>query len=94
MADVHVTQVHDLSVEEAKKKMADFESMMKKYGVTASWSGGHADLKGTGVKGAIDVTVSDVRVALKLGMLAKAAGIDAARLQNSISRRLREAFSA
>lgn len=94
MADVRVTQPHNLSVEEAKSKMSDFEDMMKKYGVSAKWSGGHADLKGTGVKGGIDVTGNDVKVELKLGMLAKAAGIDSARLQSSISRRLKEAFSA
>ena len=72
--------------------MADFEEMMKKYGVNARWSGGHADLKGTGVKGSIEVSESSVRVELKLGMLAKAAGIDPIRLEKSISRRLKAAF--
>lgn len=94
MADVQVKQPHNLSVDDAKAKMSDFEDMMKKYGVSATWSGGHADLKGTGVKGAIDVTGSDVNVQLKLGMLAKAAGIDPSRLQNSIARRLKDAFDA
>lgn len=92
MADVQVKQPHNLSIDDARKKMSDFEDMMKKYGVSAKWAGGHADLKGTGVKGAIDITGSDVNVELKLGMLAKAAGIDSARLQNSIARRLKEAF--
>jgi len=92
MADVRVTQSHALSLEEAKAKMSDFEDMMKKYGVSAKWAGAHADLKGTGVKGAIDVSDSAVSVELKLGMLAKAAGIDPERLHKSISRRLREAF--
>ncbi|MGB5374869.1 MAG: polyhydroxyalkanoic acid system family protein, partial [Polyangiales bacterium] len=74
------------------QKLGGFEDMMKKYGVSAKWSGSHADLKGTGVKGAIDITDSDVRVELKLGMLAKAAGIDPDRLSKSIGRRLKEAF--
>lgn len=94
MADVHVTQPHNLSRNDAKQKMNGFEEMMKKYGVTAKWSGSHADLKGTGVKGSIDIADTDVKVELKLGMLAKAAGIDAARLENSIGRRLKEAFEA
>lgn len=94
MTDVRVTQPHSLSRDDAKQQMAGFEEMMKKYGVSARWSGGHADLKGTGVKGSIDVTESSVRVELKLGMLAKAAGIDPARLEKSISRRLKEAFEA
>jgi putative polyhydroxyalkanoate system protein len=92
MTDVRITQNHSTSLEEAKLKLGSFEDMMKKYGVSAKWSGSHADLKGTGVKGAIDVTNTDVRVELKLGMLAKAAGIDPDRLQKSIGRRLKEAF--
>lgn len=93
MADVRVTQTHDnLSLDDARQKLTGFEDMMKKYNVAAKWSGSHADLKGTGVKGSIDVTGSDVTVELKLGMLAKAAGIDPNRLSNSIARRLKEAF--
>ena len=92
MTDVRITQNHTVSLDEAKQKLSSFEDMMKKYGVSAKWSGRHADLKGTGVKGAIDVTDTGVTVELKLGMLAKAAGIDPDRLQKSIGRRLKEAF--
>jgi putative polyhydroxyalkanoate system protein len=92
MADVRVKQSHSLSRDDARQKMAGFEEMMKKYGVSAKWSGPHADLKGTGVKGSIDLSDRDVRVELKLGLLAKAAGIDPTRLEKSINRRLREAF--
>lgn len=92
MADVKVTQVHSISIEDAKAKIADFEEMMGKYGVKANWSGQHADLKGTGVKGSIDVSEQDVKIHLKLGMLAKAAGIDPKRLEGSISKRLKSAF--
>ncbi|MGB5366314.1 MAG: polyhydroxyalkanoic acid system family protein [Polyangiales bacterium] len=92
MADVRITQSHTVNLDDAKQKLGGFEDMMKKYGVSAKWSGSHADLKGTGVKGAIDITDSDVRVELKLGMLAKAAGIDPDRLSKSIGRRLKEAF--
>lgn len=94
MADVRVTQPHSLSREDAKQKMSGFEEMMKKYGVSAKWSGSRADLKGTGVKGSIDVADTAVKIELKLGMLAKAAGIDASRLEKSIARRLNEAFEA
>ena len=92
MADVRITQSHTVNLDDAKQKLGGFEDMMKKYGVSAKWSGSHANLKGTGVKGAIDITDSDVRVELKLGMLAKAAGIDPDRLSKSIGRRLKEAF--
>ena len=94
MADVSVTQAHNVSVDEAKTKIAEFEEMMAKYMVKANWKDSHADLKGPGVKGSIDVSDSDVKVAIKLGMLAKAAGIDAKRLEGSIQKRLKAAFEA
>ena len=92
MTDVRVTRDHSFNLDDAKQRLGSFEDMMKKYGVSAKWSGGHADLKGTGVKGAIDVTDTRVTIELKLGMLAKAAGIDPERLHKSIERRLKEGF--
>lgn len=93
MADVKVTKPHSLSKAEAEQRVASFEESLKKYGVKAKWSGDHADLKGTGVSGAIDVGDSDVTVTVKLGMLAKAAGVDADRLAKSIEKRLGSALS-
>jgi len=92
MSDVRVTQSHDLPVDEAVERVTEFEDMIKKYGVKSTWKGGHADLKGMGVKGSIDVTDSDVTVVLKLGMMAKAAGVDPKRLEGSIRKRLAAAF--
>ena len=53
MSDVRVEETHSLPPEEAKKCVADFEEMMQKYGVSATWSGLRAKLKGTGVTGTI-----------------------------------------
>jgi len=92
MAEVKVTQAHALAPAEAKEKIASFEEMMAKYGVKANWSGNSAALKGTGVKGSIDVSDSAVTVVVKLGMLAKAAGVDAEKLKGSIQRRLESAL--
>ena len=92
MADVTVTQPHSLSLPEVKAKMSEFEGMMAKYGVKARWSGNSAKLKGLGVSGSIDVGDSDVKVLVKLGMMAKAAGVDPDRLKGSIERRLKAAF--
>lgn len=93
MADVKVVKAHSLSPAEAQQRMQAFEETMSKYGVKAKWKGNHADLKGLGVSGSIDVGDSDVTVVVKLGMLAKAAGIDAGRLEKSISKRLDAAFA-
>ncbi|MEO1269732.1 MAG: polyhydroxyalkanoic acid system family protein [Myxococcota bacterium] len=92
MADVTVTQPHTLSLDEVKNKMSEFETMMAKYGVKANWSGHSAKLKGLGVSGSIDVTDDQVKVLVKLGMMAKAAGVDPVRLKGSIERRLKAAF--
>ncbi len=94
MSDVQVTQAHHLGAEEAKNRLQSFEGMVAKYGVKADWSGNKANLKGTGVSGDIAVSDTSVTVTIKLGMLARMAGVDAARLQESIEKRLSSAFEA
>ncbi len=93
MSKVVVQQNHSLNPDEAISKIAGFQEMMGKYGVKAKWKGHHADLRGLGVSGTIDVTNTEVVVTLKLGMMAKAAGVDANRLKNSIEKRLGPALT-
>ena len=92
MADVFVEQKHALSIEDAKKRIAGFEEMLQKYGVKVDWKGPSGTLKGTGVSGGIDVTTSAVKITVKLGLLAKAAGVDGVKLKGSIEKRLKAAF--
>ncbi|MEZ4383991.1 MAG: polyhydroxyalkanoic acid system family protein [Nannocystaceae bacterium] len=92
MSTIKVSQPHSVSIDEAKQKVQGFEDMVKKYGVSSSWSGNHATLKGTGVKGSIDVSPSKVDVEVKLGLMAKAAGVKPDLLQKSIEKRLKAAF--
>jgi len=88
MADVQARQEHSLGAEAAVERMKQFEDTLRKYGVKARWHDRHADLKGLGVSGRIEVTDTHVDVTLQLGMLAKAAGIDGERLARSMTRRL------
>jgi putative polyhydroxyalkanoate system protein len=92
MADVRVSESHQLSPDAAIERLKPFEEMMAKYGVKAIWQGQAAELKGTGVSGSIDVTPTDVTVLVKLGFLAKAAGVDGDRLATTIKRRLQHAL--
>jgi putative polyhydroxyalkanoate system protein len=92
MADVKVTQPHSVGAAEAKTRIGGFEEMMSKYGVKADWAGNAAKLKGMGVSGSIDVTDSLVTVVVKLGMMAKAAGVKPDKLKASIEKRLKAAF--
>jgi putative polyhydroxyalkanoate system protein len=94
MADIRVTEPHTFTAATAKAKVAGFEEMMAKYRVSTEWRGNKAEIKGMGVGGSIDVTDRDVTVVVKLGLMAKAAGIDATKLEGSIRKRLRAAFDA
>jgi len=92
MSDVSVKEPHNLSETDAIARVQSFEEMLQKYGVKSTWKGPKAELKGTGVSGSIAVTTKDVTVTLKLGLLAKAAGVDAERLAGSIAKRLKSAL--
>ncbi len=92
MSSFTVDQPHALGVEVAKQRLGHFAEDLKKYGMSLAWSGTEAELKGTGASGNVKVTSTNVQVTVKLGMLAKAAGIKADRVQESIQKRLRAAL--
>lgn len=92
MSTIRVKQPHALPIDEAKSRLAEFETAMSKYGVTLDWKGASAKVKGMAVSGGIDVTSDLVDVTLKLGMMARAAGVDADRLEASITKRLKSLF--
>ncbi len=94
MSKVQITQRHALSIEEARRRLDDFDKTLKKYGARLDWRGQRATIKGIGVSGDVVVSADDVRVVLKLGLIAKAAGVDPDRLRGSIARRLDTALSA
>jgi putative polyhydroxyalkanoate system protein len=93
MASVKVQQAHTLGASMAKAKLATFESDLAKYKARLDWSGNTAQVKGIGVSGNVLVTDANVSVNLELGMLARAAGVDAGKLQNSIAKRLASALA-
>lgn len=94
MATIRVTQAHRMSVPEAKQALGAFEEQMAKYGISLNWSGDRAEVKGVGVSGNVLIGANDVSVTLELGFLARAAGVDAKRLEGSIARRLQASFGA
>ena len=93
MAEIRVIENHALSPSDAIGCVSGFEDMLTKYGVKTKWKGHSAQLKGMAVSGSIDVTSSSVTVVVKLGMMARAAGVDPARLEKSIRKRLKAALS-
>ncbi len=92
MSAIKVRVPHGSSRSDVRTKLRSFEQMMGKYGVSLRWSGDAADIRGMGVSGRVTVDDTDVEVSLKLGMMARAAGVDPGRLKRSIDKRLTAAF--
>jgi len=93
MSTIKVEKPHQLPIEEAKAAIERFgKDLESKYGMKLAWSGNTAALKGTGASGDIKVEPERVIVTVKLGMLAKAAGIKADKVQASIDKRLTAAL--
>lgn len=92
MSTVVVSENHSLPPDEAKSRLASFEAEIAKYGMTAHWNGLNADLKGTGASGDVKVTTASVTITVKLGMVAKLAGVKPDRLEASLKKRLQAAL--
>lgn len=93
MSDVVVTESHALPSDEVKSRLKAFEADISKYGMKLDWQGDRADIKGTGASGDVKVTPSSVTVTVKLGMMAKMAGIKPDKLHASIEKRLKAALA-
>lgn len=93
MSTIKVSQSHSLSKDDAKTRMAVFEEQLSKYGVKLDWSGFKAKIKGTGVSGGAEILDDLVSITIKLGFLAKAAGVDAGKLEASVRKRLTAALT-
>jgi putative polyhydroxyalkanoate system protein len=91
MSTINVREAHNKTPDEVKANLSQFEEMFTKYRVKISWQGNRAELNGP-VTGFIMIHPAEVEVQIKLGMLARAAGIDATRLEASIRKRIRAAF--
>jgi len=92
MSEIRVSQPHNVTPAEAKQKVQGFQEMVEKYGVTSTWSGNQATLKGTGVSGSISIAPKSVDIVIKLGMMARAFGVDPVKLESSVRKRLKAAF--
>jgi putative polyhydroxyalkanoate system protein len=91
MSTIHVREAHSKTPSEVKANLTQFEEMFTKYRVNIDWSGNRAELSGP-VNGFIEIHPAEIEIQIKLGMLAKMAGIDATRLEGSIRKRIRAAL--
>lgn len=88
MSTIVVRQDHAHTPADAKTRLGDFEQTLSRWGVKLAWRGDKAEIKGVGVSGEVVVASDSVSVTVKLGLLAKAAGIDPERLKRRIERDL------
>lgn len=93
MANIVVSKNHALSADQVRAALSAFEADIAKYGLKPEWKGNTAKLKGTGASGEIRIEDKRVVVEIKLGMLAKAAGINAEKVEASIQKRLDSALA-
>ena len=93
MSTIHVKIPHSKPVSELRAHINTFEEMLSKYAVKITWTGDRAELKNPAVSGHIALSPAHVEVKIELGMMAKMMGIDAAKLEGSIKRRLTEALA-
>lgn len=93
MSSIDIRHRHTLPASESRARLAPFEDSLKKYGARLEWRGNRAEIKGTGVSGDVKLEDNLCSVTVKLGLLAKAAGVDASKLEGSIRKRLEAAFA-
>lgn len=91
MSTIKVVEPHNKNANDIKTGLSQFEEMFSKYMVKIVWNGHRASLNGP-VSGSIDIRPHELEVTIKLGMMAKMAGIDPQRLEGSIRKRLRTAL--
>ena len=93
MASIRIEQPHALPLDDVRTRLADFEANLAKVGARLDWAGPKAVIKGIGVSGDVIWRPDAVVVDLKLGFMAKAAGVDPARLEGAIRKRLAAALT-
>ncbi len=93
MATVRVKRSHGLGAERARASLDGFSADLAKRGAKLRWNGHRADISGPGVSGHVQVGETDVEVLVELGLLARAAGVKADKLEVSIAKRLEAALA-
>ena len=93
MSTITVRHPHNLPLDIARERINAFEETLNNFGAKLVWTANTAEVKGFGVTGTAELGEGFVEVCLKLGMMAKAAGVDPVRLEASIAKRLAATFA-
>jgi putative polyhydroxyalkanoate system protein len=94
MSKIVVREAHSLPIAEAKNRVGAFDDFIQKYGAKLDWkSDTAAVIKGMGISGDVSIGADSVTVMIKLGMMARAAGVDPVKLEGSVRKRLAKAIA-
>ena len=94
MSKIVVREAHSLTIAEAKSRVGAFDEFIQKYGARLAWSSDTAaQIKGMGISGDVQIAGDSVTVMIKLGMMAKAVGVDPVKLEGSVRKRLVKAIA-
>lgn len=90
MAEINIQKRHQIGKRAAAQKIENFaQRFAPKYNLRASWSNGTLTFTGSMASGTIDVSASDVRVAVNLSAMAL---MFKASIQQEIQNELNQAF--
>lgn len=92
MSTVNVEVAHSHTLAEVQSRLAGFSEDLGRFGARLVWKGVKAEVTGMGVSGDVICDPGRVRVALKLGLAARVAGVDPVRLEATLRRRLEAAL--
>lgn len=93
MSAVVVRKPHQLPAAEARRRIGLVEKKLGEFGIRLVWTGDRATIQAPGVSGDATLGADFVEISLKLGLVARLAGVDAARLERAIARRLEQALA-
>jgi putative polyhydroxyalkanoate system protein len=68
MAKIDIERKHSKPVAEVKAFIDGMMDRMKQMGVDTSWMGDTLNVKGPGVKGTVNITATNLKIFLDLGM--------------------------
>jgi putative polyhydroxyalkanoate system protein len=92
MSSIHIEIPHTHSPVEVQRRVSVFSDTLAKYGARLVWKGSRAEIQGIGVSGEVNNDPGRLKVSLKLGLVARVAGVDPVRLEGSIRKKLAEAL--
>lgn len=91
MPDIRVNHKHNLGIDGIKSRLGGFTELLSKYNVRLAWDGPKAQIGGLpGVGGHVLLKEDEIEILVQLSRMVTMMGVDPAKLEASIKKRLEE----